>query len=108
MHDWSEDWKSDVTLKGSPEMSQLFMPRQNLTYRSNYIYVGVITPSQLRVCKVLDDEPLEFYENEMSRGDREVLDRHRSAYSDVVSSYFQHRMPEVIKRLLAPTEQLSD
>ena len=113
-HDWFEDWQSDVTnLMGTlSETSQLFYAsaesdQQRLQLLLRWGYYSFVAQSMQGVS---DDELLEFYKNEMSREDREVLDRQQPASMIPMLRrfYFQYRMPEVIKRLLAPTEQLSD
>ena len=113
-HDWFEDWQSDVTnLMGTlSETSQLFYAsaesdQQRLQLLLRWGYYSFVAQSMQGVS---DDELLEFCKNEMSREDREVLDRQQPASMIPMLRrfYFQYRMPEVIKRLLAPTEQLSD
>ena len=113
-NDWFEDWQADVTnLMGSlSETSQLFYAsaesdQQRLQLLLRWGYYSFVAQSMQGVS---DDELLEFYKNEMSREDREVLDRQQPASMIPMLRrfYFQYRMPEVIKRLLAPTEQLSD
>lgn len=113
-HDWFEDWQSDVTnLMGTlSETSQLFYAsaesdQQRLQLLLRWGYYSFVAQSMQGVS---DDELLEFYKNEMSREDREVLDRQQPASMIPMLRrfYFQYRMPEVIKRLLAQTEQLSD
>ena len=109
-HDWFEDWKTDVTsLMGSlSETAQLFYAsaesdQQRLQLLLRWGYYSFVAQSMQGVT---DDELLEFYKSEMSREDREILDRQQpaSVIPMLRRFYFQYRMPEVIKRMLAPTE----
>ena len=109
-HDWFEDWKTDVTsLMGSlSETAQLFYAsaesdQQRLQLLLRWGYYSFVAQSMQGVT---DDELLEFYKSEMSREDRETLDRQQpaSVIPMLRRFYFQYRMPEVIKRMLAPTE----
>ena len=56
---------------------------------------------------VSDDELWEFYKNQMSDENRELIVRQQSenAIPMLRQFYFQHRMPQVIKQMLAPTEK---
>ena len=109
-HDWFEDWQTDVTsLMGSlSETAQLFYAsaesdQQRLQLLLRWGYYSFVAQSMQGVT---DDELLEFYKSEMSREDREILDRQQpaSVIPMLRRFYFQYRMPEVIKRMLAPTE----
>lgn len=109
-NDWFEDWQTDVTsLMGSlSETAQLFYAsaesdQQRLQLLLRWGYYSFVAESMQGVS---DDELLEFYQNEMSLEDREILDRQQpaSVFPMLRRFYFQYRMPEVIKRMLAPTE----
>tara|TARA_Y100001934_G_C12379093_1_gene791156 strand:- start:52 stop:993 length:942 start_codon:yes stop_codon:yes gene_type:complete len=109
--DWFKDWDLDATkLIGSlSETAQLFYAsaesdQQRLQLVLRWGYYSIVAQSMQGVS---DDELWEFYKNQMSDENRELIVRQQSenAIPMLRQFYFQHRMPQVIKQMLAPTEK---
>lgn len=110
-NDWFKDWELDVTkLIGSlSETAQLLYAsaesdQQRLQLVLRWGYYSFVAQSMQGVSV---DELLEFYKNQMSAENREILDRQQpeNVIPMLRRFYFQHRMPQVIKQMLAPANK---
>ncbi len=110
-NDWFKDWKLDVARlidSLSEPTQQLYASAESAQQRLGIVlrwgYYSLVAQSMQGVS---DDELLNFYKNEMSKANRDILDRQRpeNVIPMLRHFYFQHRMPEPIKQMFAPNEK---
>lgn len=110
---WFKDWELDITklIDSLSETAQLLYTsaesdQQRLELVLRWGYYSLVAQSMQGVS---DDELLKFYRNEMPPANRDILNRQRpeNVIPMLHHFYFQHRMPEPVRQLLAPDEKES-